>query len=165
MNGRWLTLAAVAPLVSMATPAVAGTATAQFAVTATIASGGTCTIAAAPLNFGQYDPTSTSPNDAQSQITVTCPTGTTYNLGVDSGLTGNRQMVSPDDVGEALNYQLYADSTRGIPLGALGGSTGATESGTGTGAPHNISIYGEIPAQQTVGSGSYSDTVTATISF
>lgn len=63
-----------------------------------------------------------------------------------------------------MNYQLYTDAGH---THAWGDGTGSTTvaTGTGTGNPVAIQVYGLVPAQSTPMPGSYSDTITATISF
>jgi spore coat protein U-like protein len=63
-----------------------------------------------------------------------------------------------------LKYNLYTTSADTTLLGD-GTSSSSTLTGTGTGAAQATTIYGAIPAGQYVTPGSYSDTITATISY
>jgi spore coat protein U-like protein len=50
--------------------------------------------------------------------------------------------------------------------GSWGNTQGTdTLSGTGTGAQQTLTVYGEVPAQQTPSPDSYKSTVTATVYF
>ncbi|EQB15201.1 spore coat protein U domain-containing protein [Novosphingobium lindaniclasticum] len=73
-------------------PASAATATAPMAVTATVQSA--CIVAATPLAFGSYDPTSGAPKDGTSVITVTCTSGTSFTVGLNAGGTSGAGLLS-----------------------------------------------------------------------
>ena len=63
-----------------------------------------------------------------------------------------------------MGYQLYLDSQLKTAWGD--GSAGTTMvTGTGSGAAQIIPVYGVVPVQGTPAPGTYSDTITATISF
>jgi spore coat protein U-like protein len=137
------------------------TVTNHFNVKATLVVA--CNVAANPLNFGVY---STSQIDATSTIFVTCTNTTAYNVGLDAGTaTGatltNRSMTGPG--GAFLGYKLFRDSARTNNWGNTVGTD--TISGTGTGAPQSLTVYGRIPASQYVTPGSYADTIVATVTY
>jgi spore coat protein U-like protein len=72
------------------------------------------------------------------------------NMGVGADVTSN-----------CVNYGLYTNASRMIPWdSAVGGVT----SGSG-GTTAALTVYGRIPAQQIVPAGSYSDTLTVTMTF
>ena len=127
------------------------TSTSTFQVTATVAS--SCTISATTLAFGNY---TLAQLDGSSSITATCTNGTTF----AGATTSTRKMTGPSASG--LSYSLYSDSGRTTNWG---NATGSWVSGTGTGAAQVLSVYGRIPASQTASIGSYSDTITVTITF
>ncbi|MCX7982829.1 MAG: spore coat U domain-containing protein [Syntrophales bacterium] len=110
---------------------------------------------AGPLNFGDYDVTSSTPTDAQASMTFKCTKGTTYK----TYITGTRQMTNGTD---NLNFQLYSDSNRSTIFPS-------DNSGSGEQAPNASPItkyiYGRIPAEQDVGTGTYSATLTATVEY
>lgn len=138
----------------------ATTTTATFAVTATVQSN--CTIAAAPLAFGTY---TGAVNNAASTITATCTNTTPYNVGLNAGTaTGatvtNRSMVNGASL---LNYKITSDSGHATNWGNTVGTD--TVTGTGSGAAQTLNVYGQIPAAQFVSPGSYSDTITATLTY
>jgi spore coat protein U-like protein len=61
-----------------------------------------------------------------------------------------------------LSYQLYSDSG----LTTVWGNTSGTGVGvTGTGAAVSTTVYGSVAAGQNVPTGSYADTVAATVTF
>ncbi len=143
-------------------PALAATATATFAVTATVVA--TCTTSAGPLAFGTY--TGVQAN-ATTTVTVTCTNTTPYNIGLNAGLGvtptatfTTRKMTGPS---ATLNYSLGKDAAQA----ANWGNTVAvdTVAGTATGSPIAVTIYGRIPAGQFVAPNAYTDTITATVTY
>jgi spore coat protein U-like protein len=144
-----------------ASPAVAATATSTFQVTATVAA--TCLISATNLSFGSYAGVVAN---ATSSISVTCTNTTPYNVGLDPGTaTGatvtTRKMTGPASA--TLNYALYRDSAHTQNWGNTVGTD--TVTGTGNGNAQSITVFGQVPASQFVAPGSYTDTITATISY
>lgn len=145
--------------------AAAATATTTFTVSGTVVP--TCTVSAVPLNFGAAIPNPINSNvDGAGTITATCSTGAPYtialNVGTGAGATfATRRMTSG---GNTLAYNLYSDAGRTIVWGdGTGGSS--TSSGSGSGAAQGMSVYGRIPSGQTVPTGTYTDTITVTITF
>jgi spore coat protein U-like protein len=145
-------------------------------VAASAHAAGTCTISATGPAFGVYNPLNAVALTANGSVTATCTwTGggaTTFNL-VSSYSTGNsgsfatRYMLSGVN---RLNYNIYYDAAytqiRGDGTGGsqTGGATltvsNAARTATATGV-----IYGRIPALQNPAPGSYSDTITVTITY
>lgn len=143
------------------TPANATTSTTTFGVTATVQA--SCQITATPLAFGTY---SGGQIDATSTVTATCTNSTTYTIGLSAGLgqgasTSNRLMTGP--AAAVLPYSAYQDGGRTLNWGIVPGVD--TVAGTGTGSAQSITVYGRLGAGQFVAPGSYSDTLTATITF
>lgn len=142
--------------------AQAQTATGSFNVTATV--GSTCAVSATNVAFGAY---TASQLDASGALSVTCTVGTTYAVGLSAG-TGTgatvaaRRMTGPSS--QTLIYSLYQDALRTTPWGNTGGID--TVAGIGTGTTQTLSVYGRVPAAQlSAGAGSYSDTITVTVSY
>jgi spore coat protein U-like protein len=66
--------------------------------------------------------------------------------------------------GNTLNYSLFSNAGRTTNWGNNIGTD--TVAGTGTGALQTLTVYGRIPASQTTAPvGSYSDTITVTVTF
>jgi spore coat protein U-like protein len=136
------------------------TATTSFTVTAIVTN--SCTIAAGALNFGTYTGAVLTNS---TMITAKCTLNGPYYVGLDAGTaTGatvtTRKMTSGT---HTLNYSLYSNSARTTNWGNTVGSD--TVSGTGTGANQSLTVYGQVPAGQTLFPGSYTDTITATITY
>ena len=166
MRGLTLLPASVG-LMFAANSVQATTATSTFTVTATVAA--SCTVAATSLAFGNFTLTQL---DGTSTITLTCTNGTSYTVGLDAGTSPSattvaRKMTGPT-VGSTvqyLSYALYSDPGRTTNWGATSASW---VSGTGTGSAVPITVYGRIPAStanQTASIGSYSDTITVTVTY
>ena len=143
-----------------AQPSQAATATATIAVSATVLS--FCTIAALPLAFGNY---SSAAVNATTTVTVGCTLGTTYNVGLDVGqgtgaTVAQRKMTFNTNT---LGYALFSDAARTVAWGNTVGTN--TVTGTGTGGTQTLTVYGQVPANQLVAPGAYTDLVTATITY
>ena len=141
--------------------AQANPATTTFAVTATVLKD--CIVSASALGFGSY---TGAVVNVSSTITVTCTSGTSYTVGLNQGLaTGatvtTRQMAITQPAG-ALNYSLLTGSYTGTNWG---NTSGSWVSGSGSGAAQPLTVYGVLPAGQYVPPGSYTDTITATVTY
>ena len=144
----------------MRTAAQATTMTSTIAVSATVLS--FCTIVALPLAFGNYSQAAAA---ATTTLTVTCTSGTTYNVGLDAGI-GTGATVAARKMSyltNTLTYGLYTDAGHSAVWGNTVGTN--TSAGTGTGLVQTLTVYGLIPANQAVTPGAYLDTVTASITY
>jgi len=143
----------------------AATATTTFQVTATVANA--CAVTATDMAFGAHNPTAGLATDSTSTVTVNCTLAVPYNVGLSVGAgagatVASRKMTSGTDL---LNYTLYRDALRADVWGVTIGTD--TVSGTGTGLAVPTTVFGRIFAGQgeTAPAGSYTDTVTATVTF
>jgi spore coat protein U-like protein len=141
------------------------TRTASFQVTANVAAN--CTITAQPLAFGSYDPLqvhAATALDAQSDVTITCTRGSasTVGLGLGANAAGAvRRMINGT---QFLTYELYKEAARTNIWGDAG--AGLVNPGAAPSiAPRALTVYGRIPAGQDVGTGPYTDTVIASVTF
>jgi len=134
-----------------------------FNVTTSV--GEACSVTATDLGFGAYDPLSATNTDATTTMDVTCTLSTTYDVGMDAGTgTGATTTVRVMEFGaNTLNYALYQEAGRTTIWGENVGVD--TVSGTGTGAAQTLTVYGRIPALQSVTPGSYADLITVTVTF
>jgi spore coat protein U-like protein len=168
----------VMPLVG--TAHASGTLTGNIGITLTIEEG--CTVSNGSvsdgtnewgtLDFGTYsdltsviDGTVTG-SDGSSTVTVTCSSGLSPTLTLDSGLYGDGSLrnVSSDGGTTLIPYRLYSDSARSTEI-ALNSSISLTADGTAQDVP----IYGRVlPADQSTtapAAGTYTDTVVATLAW
>ncbi len=140
--------------------AQAATSSSSMAVSATVQA--TCSISANALAFGTY---SSAQLDAASTLSVSCTNTTGYNVGLDAGSGSGASVASRkmSNGAQLLSYSVYSDSSRATVWGATVGTN--TVTGTGTGSAQTINVYGRIPAGQLPTPGSYTDTITATITY
>lgn len=163
-----LTLALLGP-----TAAVADSSPSTLDVTANVVA--KCTIGAATLSFGDYDPVATHATtdlDAETELSVTCTSGAAYTVTLGLGGSGDRTMTQTTVPGGgavtgtpgSLNYELFTDGQR---LAQHVWSTDATTglAGTGNGAAQKIPVYGRVTANQSVPVGGYADSVVSTVHF
>lgn len=136
----------------------ATTITGTLSVTASVPD--SCTVSSATLAFGNYS-IFAGDLDSDAEVTVRCTISTSYRIDLDNGLyySGSaRKMINGSYL---LAYELYKDVARLMVWGS--GPDG--ESGTGTGVNESHTVYGRIPGSQSVGVGSYSDTVMITVNY
>jgi spore coat protein U-like protein len=134
-----------------------------FSASATVVNN--CTITATNVNFPATGVLSSALSAAGS-ITARCTNGDAWRIALNGGVSGNvaARTMQRSTGGGAVNYQLYTDAAHSIIWGD--GTAGTSmETGTGTGNQQVLSVYGAVPAQTTPAPGSYSDTITATITF
>ena len=130
-----------------------------------------CRMNATPIHFGNYDAFSSAPLDGVGAITVNCSGNVgratvTLSVSSTSGSFNPRRMKRSGG-SDLLGYNVYTDTTR---TAIFGDGTGGTSSvrlrrPPGPHAPWSgsTSMYGRIPPGQDVSVGSYSDTLTATV--
>ncbi|MCG5077088.1 spore coat U domain-containing protein [Paraburkholderia tagetis] len=163
------TLVFAAALVGSAS-AMAGSATATMTNTTTIPT--VCSISAQGFT-NNYDPvvanTTTAVKDATASVTYTCTNGGTGALISLSG--GNNDTGTSDaparhltgaEFHDLLAYNLYSDTNYQTVWGY---GAADTVSAIEDGAAHTATVYTQIPAGQNFHADTYSDTVTATITF
>ena len=144
-------------------PVLAATATTTFTVTATVAAA--CTISATNLAFGAYVPTAALPTNGTSTVTTTCTLAAPYDIGLNAG-TGTGATVAARKMTSGANlltYSLYQDATHLVVWGNTIGTDTIALVGTGLAVP--TTVFGQIPALQNASVGSYTDTITATVTF
>lgn len=150
---------------SLAAPAAgAATTNTTFTVNATVLAA--CTMSATNMDFGNYDANAATPTDTTSSLSVLCTNGQAYVVSLDAGSTAGNTMAARymTDGSESLAYGLYTNPGRTVVWGDGTSGTG-TVAGTGNGTSQAITVYGRIPISQLVGQGSYSDTITATVTY
>lgn len=156
-----------AVLLALAGTAQAATRTTTFNVSATVVDN--CVINAGDLSFGTFDGTADLANT--STITVRCSNGTDYTVDLSPGSSGNyanRTMTSVDS-SVPLVYNLYTDTLHSTIWGDGLNSTGhAADVGEGMGTLLTHTVYGLLEAasnQGQIDAGSFSDVITATITY
>jgi spore coat protein U-like protein len=159
---RTMSAGALTFTTSMASPCPGGgSRTFSFNATATISN--FCNISAAPLSFGSQGFIVANVH-AQSDITIQCTNTTPYTVILDAGTfpgatVTTRRMAN---AGIPVSYSLFRDSGRTLNWG----NTSTTDvSGTGSGLTVTHRVYGRVPVQTTPPPATYSDTITATVTY
>jgi spore coat protein U-like protein len=117
------------------------------------------------LDFGSISGLITSNTDQTSTISMTCTGRTAWNVGLNNGLnaSGNIRRMRLGTTANHVDYELYRDSAR---IDRWGNTIGTdTVPGTGTGAAQTLTVHGRLPAAQNAPAGSYSDTITVTVTY
>lgn len=165
--------AAIGGWLIAATPSFAATATGTFPVTATVAN--TCTVSSTGVAFGSY--TGTAVTNTANNIVVTCNKGVTITsllIGNGANASGTQKRMANGT--EYLNYSIDVPTGASLTTcpaagtNSWNGTTGPagaalTSLFATTGGAKNISICASIPASQYPAAGSYSDTVTMTLTY
>lgn len=122
-----------------------------------------CTIAASGMNLGVY--TGARQTSGSGTLSVRCPSSVVYQVLLSAGTgvgatTTTRKLTGPG--GATLNYKLFQFNARTLNWGNQPGVD--TRNGSGTGFVQTLTIYPDIAAGQNLPQGTYTDTVTASLS-
>jgi spore coat protein U-like protein len=139
-----------------------------FLAYAGMAWGQECRVTVSPLNFGNYDTYSGAPRDTTGKINITCDAGLSFTIKLDQGESPGRNF-NPRELKAAggkdsLKFNLYRDSARQEIWGDGTGNTFIV-TGTGTGNPISLTVYGRIPARQNVPAEHYSDQINVIVDY
>ena len=147
-----------------AAPGRAATSTTLFTVNANVLV--VCSVTATNIEFGDYDATSGTANDTTSTISALCTNGQPYTVSLDAGTSSGAAVNARamTNASHLLDYALYTDSAHTTIWGDGTLST-LTVAGTGDGSTQALTVYGRIPIGQHVADGSYSDTITVTLTY
>ena len=166
-----ISLLALVLVALTATAAFAASATNNLTVQATVVA--SCTVSAATLNFGNYDPVVTNAAtdlDISHALSIKCTKGTAAtSIDLDNGAnysSGRRMQIG--STGKYLSYALYKNSARTSvwSTGATNGvvpDTSTSKNSDLTVGGAALTVYGRVAQNQDVSSGSYADTVVITI--
>lgn len=143
-------------------PTGSGTFTGSMNAFATVNS--TCTVSATAINFGSAGSLSSNIN-ATGTITVQCVNGTAYSIGLGAGIGSGATVANRKMTGGAatVTYGIYSNSGRTTVWGDTIGIN--TVGSTGTGGNQNFTAYARVPAQATPAAGTYTDTITVTVTY
>jgi spore coat protein U domain-containing protein, fimbrial subunit CupE1/2/3/6 len=160
------TLAAAALAAGVAQAAT--TTTTTFAVTATVLS--TCSASAATLAFPNYTPGG-GPQIGNTTISVKCTKNTPFTVALNVGSTTGdaftqRLMASGANT---LQYNLFTTAALATVFGdGTPGSQTVTGTGLGVATAAAVQVFGQLPdsaTNQAAVAGSYSDTITVTVTY
>ena len=132
-----------------------------------------CTISATALSFGSSNSTISSNIDSTATLTATCTNSTPYSIGLNNGanVSGTQRRMRLGATANFISYGLYTDSARTNGWKTTTSTTSCTGGastcilGTGTGSSQNVTVYGRIPPQTAPAAGSFTDTVTVTVTY
>ena len=138
-----------------------------------------CAVTTVSLNFGDYDPSVTGPDDSVGSVTVTCryvPKGATqvnYRVTISNGLNGTSPTTRQMGAGSArMGYNVFADPARSQVWGTGTGGTviasGTMTIGPGVGNGTRTTthpVYGRIPQLLDAVPGTYNDTLLVTLTY
>ncbi len=148
----------IATAIACSGHAIAQSKTANFDVSVQVMS--TCAISASNMTFSSITTGTSSNTDATSSLTVNCSQGTPYTISLGNGANYSNIRRMAWGSGH-VEYALYQDSSRSQEW-----INQNTKSGTGSGADQTINVFGRISSGQNItNTGSYGDTVIATISY
>ncbi|MCF6322465.1 MAG: spore coat U domain-containing protein [Rhizobiaceae bacterium] len=121
-------------------------------------------IAATNLDFGIHGVLATNV-DSASVLLVNCTSGSSFDVGLNEGTTpgGTTATRKMDSGSDTIDYTLSQDGGHTTNWGNTVGTD--TLSATGTGTLQAIAIFARVPAQATPAAGTYTDTVTVTVTF
>ena len=147
-------------IIASAGAVMAGSAATSFTAQTNAIAVCKITTSASTINFGDYDPTSSSNNDnGTGSFGFRCTKGTPYKVYITPAA---RAMTSG---GETLSFELYSDAGR-TSVFPNTNADGISGSSTSNGTEIITNIYGRIMAGQDVTAGNtFTQTLTATIDY
>ena len=168
----FLTTAILAAAVISAN-AIAATSPASgtFTVTASVLK--SCTVTTANIAFGNYDPTATVALVATGAVNAKCTKGSIVAVALNEGVNKAaastpafqvRQMIGGTGA-DLLPYHIYTTAAGTTEWGNTTVQEPATQTSVSVNTALVFPTNGSLPALTDVPSGSYLDTVTATLTF
>jgi spore coat protein U-like protein len=136
--------------------------TTALRVQATVASGCRITLAT-DLDFGSAASLAVK-HEQPSTIMVRCPLSIRWTMGLDDGINASSGARRMRNGSQYVGYELYKDPNH---MQRWGNAGSELASGVGAGElnPSTSTVYGRVPAQATAPPGTYSDTVTVTLTY
>jgi spore coat protein U-like protein len=127
-----------------------------------------CSVSTVGVNFGNYNPLSSSSVSSSGTITVLCSKRSTVSIAI--GASPNSGSFQPRKIkltsgADLLSYNLYTTSALTTIWGDGTSGTSTVSSTIAKGASTDFIVYGLAPGSQDVYIGSYNETLTATINF
>ncbi|NNU82035.1 spore coat protein U domain-containing protein [Halovulum dunhuangense] len=168
INKNVLVALAAGSMVMGALPVLAASQTAPGSMTVSATVVRSCSVSADALSFGNIDDAGT-PVEVSADVTVSCGSANendavtiAFSGGLNPDGTTTRQMVSANDANNYIAYTL-SEATNGVtPIAIDGTVQPATSDG---GVTYTKTIYGQTQSGAAAVAGSYSDTVTLTVTY
>ncbi|HYN06982.1 MAG TPA: spore coat U domain-containing protein [Vicinamibacterales bacterium] len=124
-----------------------------------------CSISTSGVAFGTYSVFNTSPTDSTGTVFYQCTLGVLVRVELNRGSSSTFDPRTLRNGAQVLNYNLYLDTNHTTIWGDGTGTTGRISHVAIPLFQYSATVFGRLPAQQDVGTGPYSDSVTATIIF
>jgi len=118
-----------------------------------------CNVSALGVAFGSYNVFNSTATDITGSVSVTCNRSTPYTIALSTG-SGTYSSRSLKNGANVLSYNLFTDATR---LTIWGDGSSGTQTVSGSSTNGTFTVYGRVAARQNVKAGSYTDSVTVTI--
>jgi spore coat protein U-like protein len=152
---------------------IAGAIVLAFAASAAAApkcngGGNPAQVTATAMSFGNYNAASPGATTANSTITVSCVDASrelpAITVALSTGGSGTYAPRSMSSGANTLDYNIY---TSAAFTSVWGNGTGGTVTITDNPTVNSVSFtaYGQVPAGQYVTPGSYTDTITVTVTY
>lgn len=134
----------------------------------------TCTTSATAVAFGAYNPLSATTINTTGNVAVTCSAliaglNVSYVIALNAGLNGTFAARSMTSGGATLlQYNLYTSSADSTIWGdGTSGTSTVSDSYLLSllSVTRNYTVYANLPMSQNVSPGSYSDTITVTVTY
>jgi spore coat protein U-like protein len=126
-----------------------------------------CSTYSSQVVFGNY---SGGVIDVTATVTVQCDTaGTAVQIALNQGTTTgasitNRMMYGGTGGTNTLGYQLFSNASRTLNWGNSSATGWVTGTITAANTPQNYTVYAHMPANEVSPTGSYTDTITISVS-
>lgn len=131
-----------------------------------------CGMSTTALNFGTYNPGSSTAQTATATITVNCisitlPINTAVDLSLSAGTSGTAAAREMANGTSRLAYNIFQDAGYATIWGngSNGGQGQSLSIVNSLNYTANRTAYGRIPANQYVRAGSYTDPIIVTFTF
>lgn len=162
MKLKYLSTAAILATFATFQAAHANTDTGSLGVQVNVQAN--CSLSGAAMDFGSYISGQSTDLTAEGSITyANCPAGTlTFELASGQSNDVANRFMTDGSGQEQLSYQLYRTVTRNAVWGVGNDAQSVQLFASGGGS---LIVYGTIPANQSVSSGTFTDTVAMTLTF
>ncbi|MEO8999378.1 MAG: spore coat U domain-containing protein [Rhodanobacter sp.] len=169
MFKKTLLATAMIALGGFALNASAASQTTTFQVTATVVNN--CVISSTNIAFGNYDPTSATALTASGNVSAKCTKNDVVYVELGQGLNPGagstaavpvRQMKSGANL---LPYDIYTTAAGTTEWGTGVANRPASQTSLSVNTALNFQTNGSLPAGTDVPSGSYTDSVVATVTY
>ena len=162
-----LTATMIAAALAAAGTASAAAATTTFGVSATVLK--TCSVAANPLGFGNYTPSSGA-LAANTTVNVKCSKTTPFTVTLNGGSTtgGNIAQRLMTNGTDTLQYNLYTTAALCHGVRRWNDRRRRAWRGQRSGEAVAVTVYGNLPdnaSNQAVSTGAYTDTINVTVTY